>query len=181
MEQYAAFHGTCSDSAESIVETQEFFDSRELDEWLGDGVYFFVEGISDPVANAMEWVENNSRKLCGSRIEECVVLQAQVSGERVLDLREEEGKQMLHRLRDVILRRYKKEEEHKRFPMHPDTFMANAMVESMKLDIMIEDFPFPLGHYSGKLWSRVPNVTVLCAKKTATISDIEEIRRKKCP
>lgn len=36
------YHGTTEEAAENIIKTQEVWDSRKNDEWLGSGAYFFA-------------------------------------------------------------------------------------------------------------------------------------------
>ncbi|WP_426202453.1 hypothetical protein [Pseudomonas sp. TWP3-1] len=51
------FHGTSVEGAGSIVNsTYQVVPSPE--DWLGTGVYFFVDGISCPRENAAEWARN---------------------------------------------------------------------------------------------------------------------------
>src|ERR1700730_1110864 len=44
------FHGTAIDSRNHILRTGKFIESRNPDDWLGDGIYFF-EGA----ARASQW------------------------------------------------------------------------------------------------------------------------------
>ena len=49
------FHGTSFDNAKSIIR-DDFKLSIGDEEWLGDGVYFFVKGLSDkPQEQAQKW------------------------------------------------------------------------------------------------------------------------------
>lgn len=43
---YVGYHGTDNNAANSIIEMKKFKMSREEDDWLGQGVYFF-EDIED--------------------------------------------------------------------------------------------------------------------------------------
>lgn len=54
MNEYIAYHGTNSECVESI-ERIGFRPSSSDTEWLGSGVYFFVEGSFCPLTNAREW------------------------------------------------------------------------------------------------------------------------------
>ncbi len=51
---FEGFHGTSLDASKSILSGQ-FRKSGSTTEWLGHGVYFFVEGISCPLQNAQDW------------------------------------------------------------------------------------------------------------------------------
>lgn len=54
------FHGTSENSAKSIIQ-ENFKLSKGVSEWLGDGVYFFVEGLNkSPIDKSREWAISQS-------------------------------------------------------------------------------------------------------------------------
>lgn len=62
---FSCYHGTSKPEANIIV--KEGFKMSEGDShWLGDGIYTFVKGLSDPKDSAIKWTElrawDNSRK-----------------------------------------------------------------------------------------------------------------------
>lgn len=89
------FHGTGKAIAETILET-EFKLSAGDKEWLGDGVYFFIEGLdSDPAFQAQKWAMVNAwdNILKQNKYDEFAVISAliQVEEENFLDLTTAEG------------------------------------------------------------------------------------------
>lgn len=53
--QFVGFHGTSSDSAKEILDS-DYKLSIGDNEWIGDGVYFFISGISSkPEEQAKKW------------------------------------------------------------------------------------------------------------------------------
>lgn len=82
----AGFHGTSSAAARSIADST-YKISPSPEDWLGSGVYFFIDGIACPIKSAFEWARNkyghNDAALVKSRIT--------APAEKVLDLRSVEG------------------------------------------------------------------------------------------
>ena len=56
-QEYIGYHGTNKEYSSLIVKNG-FKSSQGNDEWLGHGVYFFIEGILCPKQNAREWAIN---------------------------------------------------------------------------------------------------------------------------
>ena len=89
------YHGTNFDSAKKIV-TSNYKISKGDDHWLGDGVYFFVEGISTNIvklaekwAKAQSW--NNKTKTRNYNKYAAIESIIEVDEENFLDLTTEEG------------------------------------------------------------------------------------------
>ncbi len=135
MIEYIAYHGTNSKHVESI-KINGFESSSSLNEWLGSGVYFFVEGFSCPIENARDWAKNTAFK---NKYVSYSILKTLVTGDRVLDLRLEEDLKLFDSLRKHIFERYEAEKEILGKKLHPDTFLCNSVAKSMKLDILIQN------------------------------------------
>jgi hypothetical protein len=104
---YIGYHGTDYDNVESILKNR-FRISDKADEWLGHGIYFFTEGISDPIENAKEWAINQAWDKVAKRYsyQKYAVLKAEVSGERVLDLTTTEGLRVYNEMRNLFIREW---------------------------------------------------------------------------
>jgi hypothetical protein len=50
----AGFHGTSNQSADEIINSN-YKITPNPEDWLGSGVYFFINGISCPIKNANDW------------------------------------------------------------------------------------------------------------------------------
>lgn len=76
------YHGTLSSNAYSIIKTQSFFHSVGDDEWLGPGIYFFLD-----FELARRWSEYTRHKE-HRESEEAVVVKADIfcADDRYLDL-----------------------------------------------------------------------------------------------
>ncbi len=180
MNEYIAYHGTNSECVESVKKIG-FIPSSAYNEWLGSGVYFFVDGSFCPVTNAREWAKTNAWDKLKKQYTytNYAILKVLITGERVLDLRLEEDLKLFNELREHILKRYIEEKNNFKIKPQPDTFLCNSVAKSMKLDILIQNFyiktKFQRIHY---IDSRIPNSTVLCAKATANITNIEKIEEE---
>ncbi|WP_428353235.1 hypothetical protein [Methyloprofundus sp.] len=102
------YHGTSEENAEKIVNTT-FKRSENPDDWLGYGVYFFVDGISDPINNAKEWAmykawSGNTKSVLYSRYN---VLSAKVIGSNILDTNKIDDLKAFNSVRDRLLEIHK--------------------------------------------------------------------------
>lgn len=96
---FDAFHGTSMESATLIV-SSNFVLSLGDKEWLGDGVYFFIEGISSkPIEQAKQWAIaeawDNTNKCY--KYNKYGVIQSNiiVDEDKFLDLTKEDGVEIL--------------------------------------------------------------------------------------
>jgi hypothetical protein len=104
MHEIIGYHGTSVDSAVEIIKSN-YKQSCENKEWLGDGIYFFINGISSkPDEQAKEWAiaqawDNNKKEYIYNSF--CVIkTDIQVEEENLLDLTKEEGVEVLNYLID---------------------------------------------------------------------------------
>ena len=93
--EFTAYHGTTLESAKKILD-EGFTYSLGNEHWLGDGVYFFVEGVGYTPTRAAElWAEYRAyrqNKLF------CALIESKISIEddRLLDLTSYEGIRILN-------------------------------------------------------------------------------------
>ncbi len=104
MHKIIGYHGTSTDSATEIIKS-DYKQSFGNKEWLGDGVYFFINGISSkPDKQAKKWAiaqawDNKKKEYIYSSF--CVIkTDIQVEEENLLDLTKEEGVEVLNYLID---------------------------------------------------------------------------------
>ncbi|MRJ09341.1 hypothetical protein EDL99_10795 [Ornithobacterium rhinotracheale] len=98
------YHGTSLESAKEIIKSNYALSIGDR-EWLGDGVYFFVSGISsNPDKQAEQWAivqswDNNCKKQ--KYVEYCIIYsKIEVKDSEFLDLTTEEGVEILSYLAD---------------------------------------------------------------------------------
>lgn len=101
------YHGTDRAEKENIIRNN-FRESIGRHHWLENGVYFFVEGISDsPIDDASNWAiaqawDNDKKRF---QYTEYVVFEAQIKFDRIWDLTTQEGLKMFNYARTQIIRK----------------------------------------------------------------------------
>lgn len=106
--KYTGYHGTYPEYVDSIL-TNNFRESQNHDMWIGDGVYFFLEGAGaeHPREHAKQFAIDqcfNKETKTYDKKEICV-LEAiiKVNSNKFLDLTQEAGNQLFNRFRNGIL------------------------------------------------------------------------------
>ena len=178
LSSFVGYHGTNYKNVVSI-QAQNFHISRKQYEWLGYGAYFYIDGISDPIKSARDWVIAQSYGGAGQplRYNKCAILQATINSTEVLDLRNDEDLIQFNRVRKRILFREQKkfriggDDEH-------DRKLVNFVQEVFGFEVIICNLYIQtvIQRLRG-IQSRIPNTTVLCVTKVAVIDkdSIEEI------
>lgn len=168
-----AFHGTSLESAKEI-EKSSYRESDKEDEWLGRGIYFFVDGISDPLTNAIDWAIaqawDNTEKI--NKYDEFAVLKSkvEVDGDRLIDLTTQEGLRNFNGVKSVFLKQIFKDfasDELKEMSVEAHSCtMFNFIVSkinahAVKHNLYIKNKK----ERRMNLKSNVPNTTVLCVRR----------------
>lgn len=165
------YHGTNSQFVASIKK-ENFRKSEQDNDWLGYGVYFFIEGISEPVTNAIEWARNQAYDKGKYRYERLSVLQSQILCDKdaVLNVTESEGLKAFNALRGKILEKHQKSFGFNRDIRNDNRVIWNAVAEYMELDAIIHNLYIKdCFQRRKKIDSNVPNTTVLCVKEPQSI------------
>ncbi len=104
-------HGTSLQSGNEIVQTK-FDVSKQADEWLGDGIYFFINGINNNIEElASKWAKSQAwdNVLKKYKYEHYCVIKStlEVSEAFYLDLTTNEGVEILEYLINKFLEKIK--------------------------------------------------------------------------
>lgn len=99
------YHGTPSENVPGII-NNNFKESENHDIWLGNGVYFFVDGIG--IESPTEYARKFAIDSCWNNIDkkytkkEVSVVEAsiKINNDKFLDLTEEKGNQLFNEFRD---------------------------------------------------------------------------------
>lgn len=163
---FVGYHGTDASKVSSIQQFN-FNKSTEDDDWLGHGVYFFVEGISCPVENASEWAVNQAFK---KKYAEYAVLQADIVGIRLLDTTTLDGLKAFNTIRNALIRKHNSYFHPARNIYEDDRLMWNMVAKALKLDIIIHNLYIKDNIQRRKrIASNVPNTTVICVKEPSSV------------
>ncbi len=171
---YIGYHGTDSTCVASI-KANNFELSQKNNEWLGFGVYFFIEGIGCPITNASEWANNQAYSREGACYENYSVLSAPLTCTYVLNASTLEGINAFNKVRDYALAKFPSFRSEFRDKYGDNRAMWNFVSKRLKLDAVIHSL-----YIKHKLQrvrniaSNVPNSLVLCVKDNKYI-DSERI------
>lgn len=175
------FHGTDTSLVKSIKE-KNFYLSSNVDDWLGKGVYFFIEGITCPIKNACEWAANQAydKRTHSYKYKHYVVLEAQImlDEEKVFDTRDDKALVVFNELRDAIIKKHNKlfqqnNELHENDRIIWDIISSDNGLEGIIHNLYIKD----KFQRINRVHSNVPNTTVLCVKDASSI-DVPSIKQK---
>lgn len=131
-------HGTDVANNDGIFE-KNFEPSFGDDHWLGEGVYFFIDGISAPNENARKWAivhawDNDKRNLT---YQEYVVIKADISVEekKFIDLTTTDGIKIFNHLRDQYVEKIKNGGKSMITSAFKDGHVLNKAREEMNIPI----------------------------------------------
>lgn len=185
IQTFRGFHGTRADLVDSIVK-EGLRPSRDHDEWLGHGAYYFIDGLEDAWAGARDWarVEAWDKRSRRYRETDFAVIEyaITVNTDRIFDLRAAEHAKEFHRVRDVWEQRHYG--RRRPGPWRPqedryDTAILNRLKVEQKHAAVIGHFFIQLS-VKERHWqrsSRIPNVTVLCLTDPITPPTTVEVVR----
>lgn len=166
-------HGCGKESVEGILK-DNFRCSEGEDYWLGNGAYFFGEGISDPVEDARRWACLASKKkgVHQRLYKEWAVIKAMIVARKPLNLNTDEGKRRINQTREAVRKRIHRE------PLNgfEDLHVVRFLIKTIKFDVVIQDFwvrfEEELEH---NIRSRSPNTRVILVVNPASSIDKENI------
>lgn len=185
IEVFRGFHGTRADLVDSVVESG-LRPSRDRDEWLGHGSYYFIDGLEDAWSSARDWarVEAWDKRAHRFRQSDFAVIEYEITvdTERVLDLRTTEDARRFHKLRDAWeVRHYRQRRPGQWRPEEDryDTVILNHLKQEESLAAIIAQFFIQLT-VKERHWqrnSRIPNVTMLCLTHPFTVATTVKVVR----
>lgn len=168
-----AYHGTSLQSAKDIEASSYKESDKEVD-WLGRGIYFFVDGVSDPVVNAVDWAiaqayDKASRK---NKYDNFAVLRSNVEVEenRLIDLTSQDGLKNFNnvkvKLLDRIFKDFTSAELRKMQIGEHDCAMFNFIASTLKAHAVKHNL-YIKNKKERRLHLKlnVPNTTVLCIRR----------------
>lgn len=183
MQKIRGFHGTRSDLVDSILATG-LRPSRDHDEWLGRGSYYFLEGLEDAWSSARDWARVQAWDKRARRYREAdfsvIEFEIAVDTDRILDLRTPDHARRFHQVRDAWeTRHYRRRRPGLWRPTEDryDTVILNHLKQEEDLAAIIAQFFIQLT-VKERHWqrnSRIPNVTVLCLSDPLTPSTSVEV------
>jgi hypothetical protein len=160
--RFTGWHGTDEKNVEEILKNN-FQESPGEDHWLGEGVYFFTNGVGNPEEHAQNWAKSEAHKRRNSRF---AVLKADiaVNDDAVLDLRENQGLELFNKHRSYVLNQIRR--TGRRF-RGGKVYCDGKVIEHMKkitdLEVIVMNMYVRfLQDRIEKIPSLIPNCTFLC-------------------
>lgn len=177
---FTSYHGTNKTDATAIIK-DGFKLSLGDTHWLGDGVYTFMDGISDPIEDAKKWTEfvcwDNKRRIQKFQYGAIIKLTLKDDEEGILNLNTKEGMDVLKYIKSKCDDKLK---EVGKAIHYIDGFLINFGRNEININI-----PIVIGRTYVKLGLKdrlldlrqhVPNCTMCCIYDTSWIVDKEIIK-----
>lgn len=183
METYECYHGTSAKDASTIISQQRFLSSMKDDEWVGHGVYFFINPLPSlvlPTAydNARNWAKYIKKANSPAVLKSIVT----IDRKRILDLRDEYDLELFNKFRleiylDARRRAYSNGlqlEEQFLYKQKLDCFSINELCKSCDppLSAVIAKVFINFNAKRRYPVSQFPNCTILCIRDTSLIDNI---------
>lgn len=170
------FHGTSYENGTKILE--EGFKSSESDEdWLGDGVYFFVEGIPPaPQNNAVKWAIvsawDNQIKCNKYSIYTVIKGEIEVKEDKFLDLTEYDGIKLFNYLRNKFITKIANSGKKIKNGAFRDGHIINEARNEVGMKIDVVKGNFYIKFQKERIYDinfRTPNSTILAVQNKSSI------------
>ncbi|WP_423708005.1 hypothetical protein [Undibacterium sp. WLX3042] len=179
---FEGFHGTSKAASENILKTA-FLRSTKKDEWLGHGIYFFVDGISSPDLNADHWAKCNSRDSVAGiqKYNDYAILKSDINVDEdfLLDITTIEGLKRFNIAKEFFFNKmienfdFHKKAEHNCILFN--YFVKMLKSQAVKHNLYIKN---KRERIAG-LRLNVPNTTVLCVINAASIGHTQIVKEGK--
>lgn len=170
-QKITGYHGTYPEYLESI-QKNNFEESKDHEMWIGDGVYFFVEGIG--AAPAVEYskqfaidacYDNDLKKHTRDKI---CVLEAviKINNDKYLDLTLTEGYQLFNSFRKRTISLIEQTGKKPISGDYKDSDVFKIMREELGIEFVKSNVYIRFAvQRSGRFASRIPNVTIFVVNK----------------
>lgn len=162
--EWTGYHGTSLSSAKAIVASNYRISEQDRD-WLGHGAYFFIDGFTNPIDNAIHWARFRSwdpeaRKY---KYSEYAVLSSLIHTQSHLDLDVVEDLIIFNKIRDKLAQRMTQEGYRYSAALESDCYVANFALKNLNLDALVRREA--ITSRRGQLKTRIPNCRIMCLKE----------------
>ena len=157
------FHGTNSESANSILSSNTFLDSQDEEEWLGTGVYFF----EDDVQQAVNYIYK------AKRVVNFKIIQADINTNKLLNLVDTKTYEQFESFAKKFQNRYKTRKDYSKRKLI-NAVILDAMYKLEPYEVVRAVFPVPKTKYAPRTNIQPVQIQV-CVRKHDCISNIKEV------
>lgn len=160
--KYIGYHGTSKEAADLILKSNYFYSSRDEEEWLGEGVYFF----EDDSLQALDWCKK-VKKFNGY-----CILKSDIEAEKVVNMIDKKTYREFSELSKHIKGKYKTRSDHKPRKLI-NSVIFNIMYNIEKYDIVRAAFPIMTEEVADRS-NIVPMQIQLCVRNKECIKSVKE-------
>lgn len=167
---FEAYHGTSKKASISIIESRKYIASNNDNEWLGSGVYFFIDYRSDKsIENSMKWAVNFKRFGYYAVLKNNI----KVHQDKVVNLNDPEWQDIFQSYRDEKQKDYERRGitctmKVKQF----DCLTINDMCEELGIDVVCQQRYIELGERRKDrnfISSNIPNCRIMSVRNPEVI------------
>ncbi len=176
MTRIVGYHGTSTANANAIIK-EGFKMSKGDEQWLGDGVYFFIKGISQhPDIQAEDWANvsawNKTKQRNDYSFFSILKSMIEIDEDKTLDLTTNEGIEILDYLQEKCKSKLLKLGIPK-FPIDGQLINLARVENIFEIDASIGNFYIKLNKFDriNNLTRRTPNSTIAAIYNNSTIID----------
>lgn len=165
-QKITGYHGTYPDYVDSI-QTNNFEESKDHDMWIGDGVYFFVEGIGamHPIDYSKQYAidscyDKKARRYTKDKV---CVLEAiiKINNDKYLDLTESAGSQLFNTFRKNTIAKIEQAGKRPISGEYNDADVFKIMRQELGIEFVKSNVYIRFAvQRIAKFESRIPNVTI---------------------
>jgi len=171
------YHGTDAACADSVM-GKNFNESKGKYHWLGDGVYFFTKGISvSPSDDARKWAVAQAWNADKKKYDHThyVVLSSEIRLFKLWDLTTEDGMRIFNYARQEILKKIR--EKGRPSEKYFDSTVINYVKKQLDYQVIKANFYIKFTfERMNRIYSRIPNTTILAVSDSANNIDKDSIR-----
>lgn len=183
--KFTGYHGTNAANEASIVENN-FRATNNRDLWAGNGVYFFIKGIGNPINHAEDWATTHSwnKNEKAYRYLDYIVLEAEIlaDDDKILDLTVDDGVVLFNKFRDKMMDVVRREKKRLTNRDYRDTDVIELMKRKIGLEVVKGHFYVRFAEQRiGDIRSNIPNstfISVLTPKDVINKESINVVVRK---
>lgn len=165
-DKITGYHGTATENVKNIIATN-FLETSNHEIWLGDGVYFFIEGISSN--RPLEYAKQFAIDSCYNKVEKVYVktqysvIEAviKINNDKFLDLTDVKGNYLFNTYRDKTIAKLEATGKVS-VGGYKDTDVFKIMRESLSIEFVKSNVYIRFAvQRVAKMYSIIPNVTVM--------------------
>ncbi|EPY2286502.1 hypothetical protein ACTQ4P_18475 [Clostridium sporogenes] len=168
MVKFTGFHGTDNSGAQAILRYKKYKASNKENEWLGTGIYFFIdENRKVAIENAYKWATNYKKIRFYSVLETIV----NTNKDKIIDFNDPEWQWVYHKYREerinyTINKGIKLETDKLKF----DCEIINDVCKKFSIDLVYQQRYINLSKRRNIVSSAIPNCTIMCVRRNDIIN-----------